>query len=156
MNPRHWHWLVLLICIRSMLNAILRRVPEELRRHSLSDGGTGSYSTNLDRNRRLSLDLISPCTSNRMISKSKLAAPSTICNSICLCSQSFALHPLMPTTAAGLQQQCAQQLERPVALRAWNKLCCICRQVWERRPVPVDCHPIRSGVSGYVPLHGRR
>ena len=27
------------------------RVPDELRRHSLSDGATGSYSTNLDRNR---------------------------------------------------------------------------------------------------------
>jgi hypothetical protein len=27
------------------------RVPDELRRHSLSDGVGGSYSTNLDRNR---------------------------------------------------------------------------------------------------------
>jgi hypothetical protein len=27
------------------------RVPDELKRHSLSDGGAGSYSTNLDRNR---------------------------------------------------------------------------------------------------------
>lgn len=26
-------------------------MPDELKRHSLSDGGTGSYSTNLDRNR---------------------------------------------------------------------------------------------------------
>ena len=29
----------------------VRRVPDELRRHSLSDGVGGQYSTNLDRNR---------------------------------------------------------------------------------------------------------
>ena len=30
---------------------VLRRVPDELKKHSLSDGVGGQYSTNLDRNR---------------------------------------------------------------------------------------------------------
>jgi hypothetical protein len=33
------------------MSHMFSRVPDELKRHSLSDGGTGSYSTNLDRNR---------------------------------------------------------------------------------------------------------
>ncbi len=36
---------------RFLSNVALYRVPDELRRHSLSDGVGGQYSTNLDRNR---------------------------------------------------------------------------------------------------------
>ena len=36
------------LCLRKLP---ICRVPDELRRHSLSDGVGGSYSTNLDRNR---------------------------------------------------------------------------------------------------------